>query len=337
MTPDDVLALIDGHVAAAAVGAALEQGVFWLLAEEPQDAAGLADTLGIPVDQCRFWMEHLANLGLLDRRPAGYATSAGARDAIVDSYSQETWSYLAGSAREELPTISKLAAALVNPPMPAATTVATQPDYVAAMRDDPQRAQQFTRMLYEIHLPLADTVAAATPVKGAMHLLDVGGGSGVMSMALLRAAPRLTAVVFDIPSVCAVGRQIAAENGFQDRIEYRAGDFIEEDLPTDFDMVLFCDVGGYTETLLRRFRSSLRPGGRLVIVDKFGAAAGLPHHSRSHWALVGSVRSNAALRISAADVENMLRTTGFDLVSRVELPERVSRWSSGWTEIVAKS
>lgn len=337
MTPDDALALIDGHVAAAAAGAAFEQGLFWLLSDEPRPTEIVAEELGMPVEQCRFWLEHLTNLGLLDRGAGGYATSAGARGAILDSYSRETWSFLARSAREELSTVIELSSRLAEPPTPLPAEETTPPDYVAKMREDPDRAREFTRMLYEIHLPLAEELAATTPTGDGASVLDVGGGSGVMSLALLRHNPSLVAVVVDLATVCVVGREIAAENALSDRIEYRAMDFVADDLPTGFDMILFCDVGGYSENLLRDFHSSLEPGGRLIIVDKFGPAPGLPHPSRSHWALLGSLHRNAPRRVSIEDVANMLNATGFDLESRMELPERVSRWSSGWTRIVARA
>ena len=46
---------------------------------------------------------------------------------------------------------------------------------LAALRTDPERAGAFTRMLYEIHVPLADTFAEALGGEPVVRVLDAGG------------------------------------------------------------------------------------------------------------------------------------------------------------------
>jgi SAM-dependent methyltransferase len=266
----------------------------------------------------------------------GYVTSAGGSAAIVDAFSRDTWAFLAREARERLPAVRDLAVQLGEPGTPWEAQDLTPPDYLAQMRADPRRAREFTRMLYEVHLSLAEELAANLPMEEVGRLLDVGGGSGVVSLALLRRHPGLRAVVVDIANVCAEGREIATENSLQDRIEYRVGDFTAEDLPTGFDMVLLCDVGDHDEALYRKLHAALSPGGMVVIVDKFGAERGLPHPSRAHWALLAAMAGHDPQRLCADDVRIMLENTGFAEPSAVELPDLDSRWSSGWTRITAR-
>ena len=190
-------------------------------------------------------------------------------------------------------------------------------------------------MLYEIHGPLGDELAAILPMKGVKRLLDVGGGSGVMSHALLNCYPGLSTVVADHPHVCAAGKEIAGELSLLDRIDFRACDFLNEDLPGGFDMVLFCDMGIYEEVLFRKLRTTLNAGGRLVILDKFGAGDGLAHPSRTHWALLGSLSDSPLPQHYTDDVLALLRQVGFRSSSAMELPDLGFRWSSGWTLITA--
>jgi SAM-dependent methyltransferase len=336
-TPDDVFALLNSCGAAAAVGAAMERGLFWLLAERPRNAPDVAAMLGMPVDQCRPWLELIAELGLLDRVSEDYVTSATARGAILDSHSRDTWSFLAREARERSAAVTDLAFQLRDASATRETQHPLTTDYVERMREDPRRAREFTRMLFEIHLPLAEELAASLPIDGVDRLLDVGGGSGVMSMALLRRFRRLEATVLDIPNVCAAGREIAAENLLQDRITYRAIDFLVDDLPVGFDLILYCDVGEYDDGLLGKFHSCLKPGGLLAIVDKYGAGDGLPHPSRAHWALLDALSGSPLHEPTANDVEGMLIEAGFNQPSRTTLPDVASRWSSGWTQILARA
>ena len=334
-TPDEVFWLMDGYVASAAVGAAMEHGLFWLLADEPWGVVDVAGTLGIPEDRCRQWLHLIAELGLLDCVSGGYVASENARTAVLDAYSRDTWAFLAREARERFPAVRDLAVQISESGTPWEAQGLTPPDYFTLLLEQPGRAAQFTRMLHEIHLPLADQLAESLPMDGVERLLDVGGGSGVMSLALLRRHPRLQAVVLDIENVCAVGREIAALNSLQDRIDYQACDFTVEELPSGFDMILYCDVGHYDEGLFRKFRRTLNPGGLLVIVDKFGTERGLPHASRAHWGLLSALSGSAPKERFVEDVEALLRRVDFKQPAAAKLPAAASRWSSGWTRITA--
>jgi hypothetical protein len=49
--------------------------------------------------------------------------------------------------------------------------------------------------------------------------------------------------VVDIPTVCAAAREIAARAPVAGRITYHAADFLHDELPRGFDMVLECQGG----------------------------------------------------------------------------------------------
>jgi len=61
-----------------------------------------------------------------------------------------------------------------------------QRSYVERMVEDAARARRFTRMLYEIHEPMAVALAGQLDLRGVGRLMDLGGGSGVVAMDLLR-------------------------------------------------------------------------------------------------------------------------------------------------------
>ena len=219
-TADDVLDLMNAYVTCAALNAALELGLFWLLAEQPLEAPQVAQALGIPAKRCQYWLQFLSTTGLIERGPKGYAPSITAHSAILDACSQDTWAFLARDARERFPAIIDLALHMRQPDSTWAAQGLVPPDYFEYLVEDPERARGFTRMLYELHLPLAEALAETLDLQGAQRLLDLGGGSGVMSMALLRRWPALSAVVVDIANVCAAGREIAAETLPGDRLTY---------------------------------------------------------------------------------------------------------------------
>lgn len=118
-------------------------------------------------------------------------------------------------------------------------------------------------------------------LQGVKSLLDLGGGSGVVSLALLRKQQDLTSVAMNVENVCQAGRAIASENKLEKRITYLAGDFLQDDLPTGFDLVMLCEVGAFSEILFLRIYNVLNLKGQRVIVDKFAQAG--PIHRRHVW------------------------------------------------------
>jgi predicted O-methyltransferase YrrM len=183
------------------------------------------------------------------------------------------------------------------------------------MANDPERARRFTRMLYELHQPLAAQLTELLDMTGVHRLMDLGGGSGVVSLALLRQYPHLTSVVVDIENVCMAGREIASEHAAAARITYHAADFVHDELPGGYDMVLQCDVGVYGEALFRKLWAALNQGGRLVIVDHFAPAENVASPARLYWTFLDSLTDPDLGVMTVAKLQNQLTQAGFHLLS----------------------
>ena len=264
---DDVFGLMGASLPSAALGVALELGLFWTLENGPRTSPDIAAELDIPEHRCRAWLGLLASLGLLEERDDGFVLSSTGRSAILGGGARETWRYLAQEAREAYP----LGLDLVHR-LGVLGPVSDEPDaiahYVDKLRSTPERARRFTYLLYELHGWLGQAVASTVDLGGARRLLDLGGGSGVVSLALLKRFPDLTAVVADIPAVCAAGREIADGTDEASRIDYRPIDIRLDDLPDGFDVIMTCDAS-FDEALFARISRALPPGGRYLLVDRW--------------------------------------------------------------------
>lgn len=319
-TADDVLDLLDVSFHSAALGAALELGLFRLLDEQPLDAEQVARALEIPLNRCHYWLQLLDQIGLIEDGPNGYQPSSTTRAAILEVYSGDTWELLAEEARDRLPGLRNLSTSLRDPGSAWDTLGLEARMYLAEMEKDPEVARRFTRMLYEIHQPLAEELAGWLDLSGVQRLLDLGGGSGVISLALLRHHPEVSATVVDLANVCDVGREIAAERSLDERITYHPANFLHDELPTGFDLALECDVNVYSEALFRKVRSSLRSGGRFVIIDEFAPSEQIAPPSRLHWALEGSMIDPEFSFPTTTAVKDLLENAGFQILSERPLP-----------------
>jgi SAM-dependent methyltransferase len=338
-TTEDILQLMHGYVVSAALGTAMELGVFWLLAEKPLPATGVAQSLNIPLNRCHHWLQILCRLGLLENTTEGYAPSIVAREAILNAQSQATWAFQAREERDSSLFMRDLALNISKPMSAWQTRNPPPPDYFQQIQEDPSYAARFTRKLYEIHCPLAEQLANMLDLRGVKSLLDLGGGSGVVSFALLRRQHDLTSIVVDVENVCQAGREIAAENKLEKRIAYLAADFLQDDLPTGFDMVMLCDVGSFSEVLFRRICDVLNPMGHLVIVDKFAPSRTSAPPSRLSSAFLDSLEYPAqSIDFTTTEVvQTRLQQAGLETLSVTPVPHRDNLpWNIDWTMLEAR-
>jgi cyclopropane fatty-acyl-phospholipid synthase-like methyltransferase len=336
---EDILELMDGHIVAAALGAAMELGVFWLLAEKPLSTTGLAQSLNIALNRCHLWLRILCRLGLLEEDAGCYVPTNLAREAILNAQSQETWAFQALEDHDRSLFVRDLALNITKP-MPDLQTRGTLADYFTRFQQDSNYAAGLTRKLYEIHISLAEQLANMLDLRGVKRLLDLGGGSGVVTFALLRRWDDLTSVVVEVESVCQVGREIALENGLETRVTYMAGDFEHVDLPTGFDMVILCDVDAFSELLFRRIHEALPANGRLVIVDKLTTSRTSAPPSRLLSAFVASMQYPAPSIdfTTVDDVLALLQRTGFRDASATSVPHKDNLpWNVDWIMLEARA
>lgn len=121
---------------------------------------------------------------------------------------------------------------------------------------------------------VAPHLAERVPLDSARLLVDVGGGTGIYSIACLQKNPKLRAIVWDRPEVLKVAREMGQAYGVADRLECRAGDMFADPVPAGADVVLLSNVlhdwdVAACQALITRCSKGLPAGGRLLIHDVF--------------------------------------------------------------------
>ena len=117
---------------------------------------------------------------------------------------------------------------------------------------------------------LPDRVIAALNLKRGQIVADIGAGTGYFSVRLAKseAAPRVYAADIE-PSMVSYLRERAAREGLNNVIAVQAA-ADQPNLPEPVDLILIVDTYhhiGDREAYFRRLAKSMRPGGRVVIID----------------------------------------------------------------------
>jgi ubiquinone/menaquinone biosynthesis C-methylase UbiE len=318
----DISTIAYGFMASKALFAALEIGVFTVLADGPLTPVELAARTGLAAGRLRTLLHALAGVGLVVRDGSTFGNAPAADRYLVRGRADDFGDYFRLQVgRQIYPALLHLDAGI------AGTGRAV--DTISALLSGPDGARTFTtaqhvgslaaaRVLAERVLP--DRLPAASPGTGAIRLLDVGGGSGAFSIALCRRFPTLRAIVLDLPTVVEVARGYRDEAAMRDRIELVGGDAVGTPWPAGQHVVLMSyllsalsDSGPESEleSVLAKAHDCLEPGGLLVVHDFMLDDAGSGPTAAALWFLQYLAYQPDATSFSAADLSGRLRRAGF--------------------------
>jgi cyclopropane fatty-acyl-phospholipid synthase-like methyltransferase len=269
--PENILASLDlqtAFMASRVVIAAEKFEVFRKLDGKMLSDDVLGKLLNLHPTHAKFFLNALVSLGMLQKEGNLYANSKLATQYFIEESSIYWTRQYSKECVENYKALTFLEKTLTSGKAYRALTGKKKRSYVEEMEKDPQQAEDFTQMLYHHHQKDAKALTDHLNLKSYRNLLDVGGGSGVMSIALAKKHPKLRACVLDIEPVCKTAKKIIEREGLSKRIITLKGDMFAE-LPQGFDVVMFCDIGRVEKGLLKMARRVLPKTGMVVLVDRF--------------------------------------------------------------------
>lgn len=147
-------------------------------------------------------------------------------------------------------------------------------DGIDSAMEEAASARHLTLSLAGRAKNVAPVLAERISMEGVDRLLDVGGGSGIYSVAFLQANPELRAVVLDRPEVLVVAEEFAEQYGVADRLELVECDMFADDIPADCQAVLLSNIlhdwdVPECRALVQKYAAALPAGGRLMIHDVY--------------------------------------------------------------------
>ena len=297
-------------------------GVFGSLSKGPLSAEGVAQECGAPVRSISMLLNACASLGLVEKEGDRFSNSSLAErfltpgergylgnylDLMDDGYRK--WGSLTEAVRENR---------RVGP----------------RERDagkDPDWNRRFTMAMHQGARILAARVARILDLKGRRRLIDVGGGPGTFAMAMVKRNPGLEAVVFDLPGVLEVTRELVEESGLSGRVRLQPGDYHRDTFGTDNDVVLLFGIL-HSESLenrrmlVRKAWDSLAPGGLVVTrqvlldEDKTGPVEG------ALFSLQMLLNTDSGECYSWGEIRDLLEETGFVQLSRLKVTASRPYW-----------
>lgn len=269
--PQRVLRRIDletAFMASRLIIAAERFQVFRELQGKKLPADKIGKKLKIHKKYLTTFLDSLVSMGLLVKEEDVYGNSALAEKYFVRERSIYWTRQFSKECVEAFEAYTELEKVLSSGDISHTLKREKKKNYLVTMKEDKDTAKDFTQMLFYYHQPDAEALAEYLNLEGKKAILDVGGGSGVMSIALVKKNPNVRACIMDIDPVCRIAEENIRNAGLSQRISAISGDF-HKGLPEGFDVIMCCDIGRIPEELVREAYKRLPSEGLIVLVDRY--------------------------------------------------------------------
>ncbi|MEL6891198.1 MAG: methyltransferase [Actinomycetota bacterium] len=306
--------VVEGFARFHVLVTALELGTFEDLDQHgPSTGDEIAERLGVSAPHLTSVLEGVVACGLLDRRHLVFELNDTARRYLLRA-SPASMVDLVPVSPGPLANWSRLTETVRNgaPSEP----VDDDADFYVPLVEGTYTTIRRCAMRADLQLRYSALTAP--------RVLDLGAGGAPWAAAILTACPDGTAVVNDLDGVIGVARRHLADEGVDERVEFRAGDFLEIEIePGEYDVVVLghlCRAAGpaVSKQLIARAGGALRPGGRLLLSDYFADRS----RSLAGFALMMGVTMVASTRLGGTftheEVGEWMTAAGFEAVRIIE-------------------
>jgi len=233
---------------------------------EPKSADAVAKAIGTHPGNTRVFLDGLAAMDLLQKKNGMYRNLPVAQAFLVE----DSPTYL-GAMLQMMHSdysLENLSELVKEGPPPKPETI---PEFLemskkyAAIYANGERAGDAQTAL--------EIVSKLPEFPSFRKMLDLGGGPGLIGMAVVASHPSMKGVIFDLPPVVNVAKTFIKEYGMEDRMEVLGGDFNRDPIGEGYDLVLACsclEAAKDIDSIVKKVYDALNTGGVFASIFNSG-------------------------------------------------------------------
>jgi SAM-dependent methyltransferase len=288
----------------------IELKVFDVLSES-KPSKDVAKIIGTHPRNTKVFLDSLAAIDLLQKKDGLYRNSPIAQAFLVENsptYLGRIFTFMKPDD-QFLQNLSKLVKE--GPPPPQGKPSFSEEELVkgVTLMADIERAG-YTQEAVNILLELPEFPSFK-------KMLDLGGGPGLIGMAIVDAHPKMKGVIFDLPPIVKETKKFIKEYEMEERMEVLSGDFNHDSIGEGYDLVWASGVLQFAvdiDSVVKKVHAALNPRGVFVSVYPFGQT----HERTKPESIVLSLLSMALMGqevgVNQGSVANSLLRVGFKFV-----------------------
>ena len=302
---------INAFQKSAALKAAIDLGLFTAIGNKSATAAELATLCQCPERGIRILADNLTILGFLTKAGEIYALTPSSAVFLVESspaYMGAAVKFLLAPGLTE--AFTDLASTIRRGRLHTTEQGTTAPDHPAWV--------EFARAMGPMMVPTSQGAAELVTLDASRdtRVLDISASHGAYGIAFAKKNPRAHLVALDWEAVLAVTEENVKAAGIADRFSSITGDAFTVDLGSDYDAVLVPNFLHHFNVeectrFLKRVHASLRPGGKVVIVEFVPNEDRVTPPPAAGFSLVMLGTTPEGDAYTFAEYEQMLKEAGF--------------------------
>ena len=173
----------------------------------------------------------------------------------------------------------------------------------------------FSELMAESQSMIVEQVLQSCSFRQDKTLLDIGGGEGAFALAIAKANPHLGLTIADLPPVVARAKAKVAEAGLSNQVSGLGGDFRNEAIPGEFDVVTLVRILHDHDDeavlgLLRQAYAALHPAGRLLVIEPMQTPGSSGDMLKAYFTMYFLAMGQGRLRRSS-EINELLKQSGF--------------------------
>ena len=280
---------------------------------EPKSAEAVAEVIGTHPVNTKLFLDGLAASDLLEKNDGLYQNTA------------VTQTFLAEGSPTFLGQMFTLQAQMWDPALNDMSRLvkegAPQHSPEADMGSEEMWAQFAASLAnYEragVAQQAVEVVSELPEFSSFRKMLDLGGGPGVIGIAIVGAHPGMKGVIFDRPAIIKVAETFIKAYEMEDRMEVLGGDFNHDPIGEGYDLIWASSALSLAkddmDSLTKKIYDALNPGGVFLVLHE-----GLTHERTKPDAMVLSMMPPALtgqdMRFDQGFIADSMLRVGFKSV-----------------------
>jgi hypothetical protein len=317
MISEMVMAEVMAFMKSRVILTAAELDIFTYLEDKPGTASSIANERGLDVRATTRILDCLCVMELLAKTDDIYRVTA--KGIYLSSHHPETILPMALHMTHVWHAWSGLTEIVRK-------GSGTQPEPGLKFSEKDWKA--FVDAMHVAARSLSKDIAESYNASRFKYLLDVGGASGTYTIAFLRKNPSLKAIIFDLEDVIPMAKERIRDEQFSDRVEFVAGDFYEDELPTGCDFALLSAIIHQNSpeenlNLYGKVFRALEKGGTILIRDHIMNENRTKPPAGALFAINMLVNTHGGDTYSFREVKDGLESAGFRDVRLLRIGEKM--------------
>lgn len=322
VSPEYILNVGTGFMAAKTLLSAVELGVFTHVAAQPGALADLEARLGLHPRASRDFLDALVALGFLDRNNGLYENTPPAA-RYLDARSQDYIGALLEMSNQRLYRYWDGLTDALRTGQPQNELKTGGATLFAALAADPERHQQFLSAMTALSRAANQAIARKFSWADYSSFVDVGTAQGNLAAQIARQHPHLRGIGFDLPPVAPIFAAHVEAMGVTERLQFVSGDFFKDPLPS-VDVVVMGHILhdwdlAEKKALIGQAWACLPPGGALIIYEAMIDDARTSNAQGLLMSLTMLIETYGGFDYTAADCAGWMVEAGFQQTRKVKL------------------